>query len=622
MSHSTRSQQPPNPAAAAGASASRTTAPAPAATHPAAPDPAAPGDAGGASAESVGIAVAANGGHGDGDHRDGRRAAARARAWAATALAAVLVLAALLLPNRLTSLTPTVFVHIPVEALLLGALLIVLPPRVRRIAGALSGLGIAALSIVKLLDMGFYSILGTPFDLLFDWNLIPDGLEAFSDSAGHTIAVLAVIAVAILLLALLVLLPLAVVRLGGVMARRRRPVALTITVLGAVWILCTALAVHIPGLGPVAVRNTAALAYENATQMRADIKDQQRFQKATSHDPFAATSPDRLLTALRGKNVIFAFVESYGRCAVQDPITAPGVDAMLARETAKLKAAGFSSRSAFLTSATYGGSNWLGHSTFLSGLWIDNQSRYRTVTHSSRMPLTAAFKRTGAWRTVGIVPGTRKAWPEAKWEGLDHVYGAYRLGYKGPRFSWSTMPDQYALMAFQRLENGRPHAEPLMTEIVLTSSHAPWAPIPTTIPWDQVGDGSVYDAIEKAGRGPKGVWKHTGQVRAQYGRSIQYSVSNLIDFLLKYGGTNTVLVFLGDHQPAAVVSGDNAGHDVPVSIVAHDPAVMNRIAGWGWQDGLRPDPKTAPVWKMSAFRDRFLTAYGPQPTATASQPPR
>jgi hypothetical protein len=27
---------------------------------------------------------------------------------------------------------------------------------------------------------------------------------------------------------------------------------------------------------------------------------------------------------------------------------------------------------------------------------------------------------------------------------------------------------------------------------------------------------------------------------------------------------------------------------------------------------LRPDP-LAPVWKMSAFRDRFLTAYGAQP---------
>jgi hypothetical protein len=50
---------------------------------------------------------------------------------------------------------------------------------------------------------------------------------------------------------------------------------------------------------------------------------------------------------------------------------------------------------------------------------------------------------------------------------------------------------------------------------------------------------------------------------------------------------------------------------VPISIIAHDPSVLERIGGWGWQSGLLPRPD-APVLRMSAFRDRFLTAYGPQ----------
>ena len=68
-----------------------------------------------------------------------------------------------------------------------------------------------------------------------------------------------------------------------------------------------------------------------------------------------------------------------------------------------------------------------------------------------------------------------------------------------------------------------------------------------------------------------------------------------------------VLVVLGDHQPSTIVSGTGASHDVPVTVIAHDPAVMARIAGWGWVDGLRPGPQ-APVWRMDAFRDRFLAA--------------
>jgi hypothetical protein len=545
--------------------------------------------------------------------RDRHPAAARAVAITITVAAVVLVLGAFLLPDKATLFTPTAFVRIPVEALLLGALLLALPPKARTIAGVCAGLGIVLLTLVKLLDLAFYSALDKPFDLMYDWSLIPDGLSAFSDSAGHTIAVLAVIGIAILILGLIVLVPLAVLRLGKVLNRHSRTATRTLLVLGAVWIICSVVVVRIPGGPQLATRNTAALAYENVQQVRNDIKDEGAFRKAAANDPLAAVPPDRVLTGLRGKNVIFAFVESYGRCAVQDPIIAPGVDAMLAGETGKLERAGFSSRSAFMTSATYGGSSWLGHSTFLSGLWVDNQSRYRTVTHSNRISLTAAFERTGAWRTVGVVPGTREAWPEAKWEGLDNVYDAHHLGYRGPNFSWSTMPDQYVLSAFQSLENGRPHDKPLMSQIVLTSSHAPWAPIPVTVPWDQVGDGTVYRPIEKAGKRPGQVWKHTSEVRAEYGRSIQYSVSNLIDYVVKYGNDDTVLVFLGDHQPASIVSGNHASRDVPVSIVAHDPDVMKRISGWGWQNGLRPDPKTAPVWKMSAFRDRFLSAYGPLP---------
>jgi hypothetical protein len=57
-----------------------------------------------------------------------------------------------------------------------------------------------------------------------------------------------------------------------------------------------------------------------------------------------------------------------------------------------------------------------------------------------------------------------------------------------------------------------------------------------------------------------------------------------------------------------IVSGHNSNHVVPISIIAHDPKVLQQIGGWGWNSGLRPKPN-APVWPMSAFRNRFLTAF-------------
>ena len=84
--------------------------------------------------------------------------------------------------------------------------------------------------------------------------------------------------------------------------------------------------------------------------------------------------------------------------------------------------------------------------------------------------------------------------------------------------------------------------------------------------------------------------------------------------MARYGDDNLVLVVLGDHQPATLVTGEDAGHDVPISVIAHDSKVMDQIAGWGWQDGMLPSPQ-APVWPMAAFRDRFLTAFGSSPAS-------
>jgi hypothetical protein len=60
-----------------------------------------------------------------------------------------------------------------------------------------------------------------------------------------------------------------------------------------------------------------------------------------------------------------------------------------------------------------------------------------------------------------------------------------------------------------------------------------------------------------------------------------------------------------------IVSGLTTSHDVPISLIAHDPSVLKRITGWGWEAGLRPSPQAA-VWPMSGVRDRFLTAFGPR----------
>lgn len=537
--------------------------------------------------------------------------AATVLAWTVTGLAAVLVLFALLMPGKADQFHPAQFLRVPVEAVFGAALVLVLPRRPRIAVSAVAGLALGVLTVLNLLDVGFNEYLGRGFNVVLDWALFSDAQAYLQDTFGGGGALGIAILAVVLVIAVLALVTLSVVRLGNLVARNSEVATRATLVAAIVWVTCAALGVQVTGV-PIASEHVALAVQDRAHRVRDTIRDEAEFQKIAKKDTFANTPPDQLLTDLRGKDMMITFIESYGRSAIEDPVMAPGVDATLTAENRKLTGAGFAAKSGWLTSATYGGSSWLGHSTFLSGLWINNQQRYRTVTAGDHLTLPGAFAKTGDWDTVGVMPGVQKAWPEQKFYGIDKLYDSRDLGYRGPKFSWSTMPDQYALTAFERLVHGKKHDKPLMSTIILTSSHQPWAPIPRTVPQDQVGDGSVYDAIEKAGKRPGDIITDARKSKEEYGKSIQYSVTSLIDYLVKYGDKNTVLIFLGDHQPIARVSGDHASRDVPVSIVAKDPKVLDRIADWGWTDGLQPE-HNAPVWKMSAFRDRFLTAYGSTP---------
>ena len=171
------------------------------------------------------------------------------------------------------------------------------------------------------------------------------------------------------------------------------------------------------------------------------------------------------------------------------------------------------------------------------------------------------------------------------------------------------MPDQYILAAFQRLELAKPDRTPVLAEIDLVSSHTPWTRSRSWSTGTSVGDGSVFDT-QPARPERRRLAATPTRVQTAYGASIEYTLSTLVSFVQHYDDTNLVLVVLGDHQPSTDRQRAAArSHDVPISIIAHDPAVLDQISGWGWQDGLRPDPQ-APVWPMDAFRDRFLTAFG------------
>ncbi|GAA0921140.1 sulfatase [Pseudonocardia zijingensis] len=522
-----------------------------------------------------------------------------------TVLAALLVLALLVAPNTVDDLTPAAFLRLPLEALAGVAVVLLLPARTRRPAAVAGGVVLGLLTVLKLLDMGFTAVLARPFDPVLDWALLDDGLGFLGASTGPAGEVVAVVAALALTAGVLALVTAAVVRLARVTAGRRQPALRAVAVLAPVWLVCAALGV------PVASAVTAVGAGERALQVRTSLLDQETFTAALATDPFRAVPGEELLTALRGKDVVFAFVESYGRSTIERPDLAGIVVPALDTGAAQLASAGFAARSGFLTAPVAGGSSWLAHATMLSGTRVANQARHDALMASDRLTLISAFAKAD-WRTVAVMPGTTGEWPEARFYGHQQVYDFPALGYRGPDLGWASVPDQYTMSAFEQMEHARADRKPLLAEIALASSHAPWPIIPPVIGWDRVGDGSIFQTYT-TGEPRDAVWaKGSDVVSSTYARSIAYSLETLTSWVQASGDDDLVLVVLGDHQAAPFITGPHAGRDVPISIITRDPAVLDRISGWGWEDGLRPGPD-APGWPMEDFRDRFLTTFGPDP---------
>ncbi|HLM05826.1 MAG TPA: sulfatase-like hydrolase/transferase [Blastococcus sp.] len=535
-----------------------------------------------------------------------------------TALAVLIVWSVLVAPERLVHLTPVAFLRIPVEILVVVGLALLLPPRRLRPVAVVLGVLLGLLAVVRMLDLGFYEVLHRPFNPVNDWRLVDPATVMLHDSFGPGWADAAVVGAVVLLLAVPAVVALAVVRICRVAARQRMVAARTVGSLGIVWLVCVVAGVQlVPGI-PVASRGTAALAVDHVRDTAHDLGDLSVFRdQLAAADPWSTVPGEQLLTGLRGKDVVVVFVESYGRVAVEGSSFAPEIRELLDDGTDTLAAAGFSSRSAFVTSPTFAGISWLAHATLHSGLWIDTQQRHDQLLESDHFTLSRAFERAG-WRTVVDVPSNRDPWPEGRaFYGFDEDYDRHDVGYEGPKFSFAAVPDQYTLAAFQRLELAPGHA-PVMAEIDLVTSHEPWTPLPRLLDWDELGDGSVYDGMPAEGLAPTDVVGDTKEVRALYAESIEYSLTALISFVTTFHqqDRDLVMILVGDHQPASVITGPDASHDVPITILAADPAVLEQTSSWGWDDGMLPG-RDAPVWRMDAFRDRFLTAFGPSPVPAA-----
>ncbi|MDZ7786910.1 MAG: sulfatase [Halofilum sp. (in: g-proteobacteria)] len=465
-------------------------------------------------------------------------------------------------------------------------------------AGAAGGLAVAFVLLLALGDRLTALSLARPLDPWVDWRLLRPLFDLGAGQAGVSVSALAGIGVVALVMLFAFVAAVALARLpGSAGGARTRAVAGAMVAVAAIGMLAR------PLVAPRIDAPAWYLAVEQAERAWRTHRD------ATAFAARLAAAPNReprALPTLAGVDVVVGFIESWGEAALTDPRYAGTVRPALDRAAAAIDAAGLHAASGLVRAPTRGGQSWLTHGTFLSGQWLDGQARYDRLLASGRSTLIDDFEATGHV-SVAVMPAIDRPWDAADALGYDRLLDATNIDYAGPRLNWVTMPDQFTWTVVDRARAAE--ERPVFVETALISSHAPWVPVLPVLDWERIGDGRVFRRWADTGDSPSAVWRDPDRVRRQFARSLAYAVQVAGEYGARGVDADTLLILLGDHQPAPVITGPGASDRVPVHVISGDPALVEAFVERGFARGMRPTGTgTAP--RMAALRTWLHDAFG------------
>ncbi len=323
--------------------------------------------------------------------------------------------------------------------------------------------------------------------------------------------------------------------------------------------------------------------------------------------------PGTWFDKLQGNNVLFFFIESYGRTAFVQPRLRELLVPYHEEMAKNLEAEGFVVASDFLTSPTYGGFSWFAHNTLATGVKIISHLHSQLLDEQDPKSFADRFRDAG-YLPIFVAPATTRPWPRMDdYYGFRNHYYSWEFGYRGPKYGWAPMADQFAVYHVHRTEVEK-QKQPLFIEFALISSHAPFNDIPKYVDdWSTIGNGAI---LFSAGRDRFDTgWSNPVQIHEGYAAAIKYEMRVIEGYLTNLVKDDTLVIFVGDHQPHQQVTGpNNLTWSVPIHIASRNPEFVAPFLRRGYIRGMVPD-QPLPHVGLERFMEEFLSDFSTQPLA-------
>jgi hypothetical protein len=327
------------------------------------------------------------------------------------------------------------------------------------------------------------------------------------------------------------------------------------------------------------------------------------------------------LAALHGRDVYLMMLESYGAVAYEDPRALPALAAARKRFAADLAAGKHLVATAFMRSPTFAGASDLAQLSVLSGIDLSDPMRHDVLLTTGRPTLTSLFREQG-YQTFGVYPALSWDWPESKYYGFETFIEGRTLGWRGPQLGYWSVPDQFTMARLEQLHPRDAQSRPRFVFFPTITSHLPFSPVPPFQPdRDKLLSATPFDGadVQRAqAEAPR--WT---DMFPDYVRMFEYAYRWLGHHLRQGDPRETVYLLVGDHQPAANITGEGASWDVPVHVVTSDRTLLQRFVAQGFTVGL--DAPRAPIGglhdltglALKAFADDAPRALQPTPSNDA-----
>ncbi len=334
-----------------------------------------------------------------------------------------------------------------------------------------------------------------------------------------------------------------------------------------------------------------------------------------------APSPafDSDLGALRGVDVNLFLLESYGRVAFSNAAMHAQLKPSREALAAQIKASGMQVVSAYAASTTFGGGSELAHLALLSGINTGDPIVHDLLLTTDRPTLITLFRDRG-YETLGVYPALTWDWPEKSFYRFDKFLDARDLAYQGPKLGYWSLPDQFALARLGQLHPLTAQSPKRFTWFPSITSHMPFHPVPPYLAdWAKILTDRPFDDEQMAAvNAQKEDWFN---MRPGYTGMMDYNYQWLAGYLAQPRAREAVFIVLGDHQPAANVTGEGATWDVPVHIISSNTELLQRFVARGFRPGLEPaEPRVGALFDFTRLLLDVFDSGAPKTAALKSQP--